>query len=72
MELRSLRFVVAVCGAVEALELELGVVDIEAVGADHAGFEGVDEDFQEGEAGRNEGEGDDALAEESGDPEVVD
>ena len=44
----------------------------EAVGADHTRFEGVDEEFEEGEAGGDDGSGDDYLAEEGGDPEIVD
>ena len=45
---------------------------VQAVGTDHACFEGVDEKFEEGKAGGYDGAGDHHLAYEGGDPEVVD
>lgn len=72
MKLGSLRFVVAFCGAVGTRKAELGVGVVDAIGADHACFEGIHEQFEVGEAGACEGAEDDDLPEKRWDPETVD
>lgn len=72
LELRPPCSRVAVCGAVDARKTQLGVGDVLTVGADHACFERVDEEFEQWEAGAYQGEGEYGLSEEDWDPEVVD
>lgn len=69
-ELRAASFEIAAAFAAAATGEFLGTAGA-AVCADHAGFEGVDEEFEEGEAGGYDGGGDDALLAEDRDPGVV-
>lgn len=69
--MRPLCFRVVVYGAIAGGDAQLGVVDVQTVGADQACFERVDEGFEEWKAGAYQGEEEHGLSEENGDPEVV-
>ena len=59
-------------GAVAAVLVRAGEVGGTGFYTYETGFKGVDEEFEEGEAGGDDAEGDDGLGADGGDPEVVD